>query len=357
MKRVVIKIGSSTLVDNGKVDAAFIGSLAADCAALIKDDEVQPIIVSSGSIALGLDILGFGGGERPNDMPTLQAAASVGQVGLIRQYRDTFALFGVNVGQVLITRATTGERESYLHARDTIERLLELGVVPIINENDTVAVEEIRFGDNDTLAAMVATSINADLVVLLSDIDGLYTADPRRDADAELLETVSKMSADIEAGAGGVGSRSGSGGMLTKIAAARVLMAAGIPMVICEGHRTHAIVDAVHGEHVGTTFFDEDNTGMHARKSWIALGGKVRGRVVCDDGACAALRERGSSLLPVGIVSFEGTFACGDPIDLVDSEGRLVGRGLAGYGSDVLGGVLGTRGAEEFINRDELVIF
>ena len=163
MKRVVIKIGSSTLVDSGKVDAAFIGSLAADCAALIKDDEVQPIIVSSGSIALGLDILGFGGGERPNDMPTLQAAASVGQVGLIRQYRDTFALFGVNVGQVLITRATTGERESYLHARDTIERLLELGVVPIINENDTVAVEEIRFGDNDTLAAMVATSINAEL--------------------------------------------------------------------------------------------------------------------------------------------------------------------------------------------------
>ncbi len=353
MKRVVIKIGSSTLVDSGKVDAAFIGSLAADCAALIKDDEVQPIIVSSGSIALGLDILGFGGGERPNDMPTLQAAASVGQVGLIRQYRDTFALFGVNVGQVLITRATTGERESYLHARDTIERLLELGVVPIINENDTVAVEEIRFGDNDTLAAMVATSINADLVVLLSDIDGLYTADPRRDADAELLETVSKMSAEIEAGAGGVGSRS----VLTKIAAARVLMAAGIPMVICEGHRTHAIVDAVHGEHVGTTFFDEDNTGMHARKSWIALGGKVRGRVVCDDGACAALRERGSSLLPVGIVSFEGTFACGDPIDLVDSDGRLVGRGLAGYGSDVLGGVIGTRGAEEFINRDELVIF
>ena len=209
MRRVVIKIGSSTLVRDGKVDAVFVGHLAAECANLMHDEDVQPIIVSSGSIALGLEVLGMHG-DRPDDMPTLQAAASIGQVGLIRQYTDTFACFGVTVGQILMTRATTGQRESYLHARDTIERLLELGVVPIINENDTVAVEEIRFGDNDTLAAMVATSIHADLVVLLSDIDGLYTADPRKNEDAELLDTVSKMSEEIENGAGGVGSRSGS---------------------------------------------------------------------------------------------------------------------------------------------------
>ena len=358
MRRVVIKIGSSTLVtEDGTIDAGFIGGLAADCAQLMAEADVQPIIVSSGAIALGLSTLGMGSGQRPNDMPTLQAAAAVGQVRFIRQYSDTFALFGTKVGQVLLTRATTGERESYLHARDTIERLLELGVVPIINENDTVAVEEIRFGDNDTLAAMVATAVNADLVILLSDIEGLYTADPRTDADAELLETVSKMSAQIEASAGGVGSRNGSGGMLTKVAAARVLMAAGIPMVICDGHRAHAVRDVVNGQHVGTTFFDADTVGMHARKSWIALGGKVKGRVVCDDGACEALRERGSSLLPVGIVAVEGAFAAGDPVDLVDAQGRLVGRGLAGYGADALRANLGKRGRAEFINRDELVIF
>ncbi len=357
MKRVVIKIGSSTLVKDGKVDAIFVGHLAAECASLMHDEAIQPIIVSSGSIALGLEVLGLGCGERPDDMPTLQAAASIGQVGLIRQYTDTFACFGVTVGQILMTRATTGQRESYLHARDTIERLLELDVVPIINENDTVAVEEIRFGDNDSLAAMVATSINADLVVLLSDIDGLYTADPRKDQDAELLNTVSKVSEEIERGAGGVGSRSGSGGMLTKIAAARVLMAAGIPMVICEGHRKNAVSDAVHGQQVGTTFFDKTANGMAARKSWIALGGKVKGRVACDDGACEALRERGGSLLPVGITGLEGDFTAGDPVDIVDRQGRIIGRGLAGRSSAELAESLGQHGACEFINRDELVIF
>ena len=346
MRRVVIKIGSSTLVRDGKVDAVFVGHLAAECANLMHDEDVQPIIVSSGSIALGLEVLGMHG-DRPDDMPTLQAAASIGQVGLIRQYTDTFACFGVTVGQILMTRATTGQRESYLHARDTIERLLELGVVPIINENDTVAVEEIRFGDNDTLAAMVATSIHADLVVLLSDIDGLYTADPRKNEDAELLDTVSKMSEEIENGAGGVGSRSGSGGMITKIAAARVLMAAGIPMVICEGRRRR----------VGTTFFDESSNGLAARKSWIALGGKVKGCVSCDDGAVDALLNHGGSLLPVGIVAIEGTFKAGDPVDVVDLQGRIIGRGLAGYSTMELARLLGEHGAREFINRDELVIF
>ena len=357
MKRVVIKIGSSTIVENGQVNARFIGALASECATLIQDHDVQPIIVSSGSIALGLQVLGMGTGERPNDMPTLQAAAAVGQVGLIRQYTDTFACFGVKVAQLLLTRATTGNREAYLHARDTFERLLELGVVPIVNENDTIAVDEIRFGDNDTLAATVATTVNADLVVLLSDIDGLYTADPRQNADAELLETVSEMSADIEASAGGVGSRDGSGGMITKISAARVLMAAGIPMVICEGHRRGAVTDAVCGKKVGTTFFSERANGMAARKSWIALGGKAKGRVVCDDGACRALRERGSSLLPVGITGVEGAFAAGDPVDIVDSVGRLVGRGLAGWSSTELTPRLGEHGSGEFIHRDQLVVF
>jgi len=357
MKRVVVKIGSSTLVgSDGQLDRVFMGRLASELVGLM-DEGVQPVIVTSGSIALGLEAMGMGGGERPDDMPTLQAAAAVGQVGLIKAYAETFRCFGVLASQVLITRATTGERESYLHARDTMMRLLELGIVPIVNENDTVAVDEIRFGDNDTLAAMVATTVKADLVVLLSDIDGLYTADPRKNEDAELLETVSKLSEQIEAGAGGVGSRSGSGGMVTKISAARVLMAAGIPMVICEGHRRNAVTDAVRGGHVGTTFFDAQANGLAARKSWIALGGKVRGRVTCDDGAIHALRERGSSLLPVGIVSAEGAFAEGDPIDVVDAQGRLVGRGLAGYGAAELDERIGSHGSTAFIHRDHLVIF
>ena len=356
MKRVIVKIGSSTLVDGqGNIDRAFIGRLATECAAL-RDNGWQAIIVTSGSIAVGLRQMGFEG-ERPGDMPTLQAAASVGQVSLIDAYAQTFRCFGLSVGQVLLTRATTGKRESYLHARDTIERLLELGCVPVINENDTVAVDEIRFGDNDTLAAMVATAIDADLVVLLSDIDGLYTADPRKDEDAELLESVGNLSAEIEASAGGVGSASGSGGMLTKVAAARVLMSAGIPMVICEGHRANAVTDACNGRSVGTRFFDEESTGLPGRKSWIALGGKVKGRVTCDAGAACALRERGASLLPVGLTAVEGAFEAGDPVDVVDADGRLLGRGLAGYATAELQSLLGQRGATEFINRDELVVF
>ena len=194
-------------------------------------------------------------------------------------------------------------------------------------------------------------------MVLLSDIDGLYTADPRKNEDAELLDTVSKMSEEIENGAGGVGSRSGSGGMITKIAAARVLMAAGIPMVICEGRRRGAVTDAVHGRRVGTTFFDESSNGLAARKSWIALGGKVKGCVSCDDGAVDALLNHGGSLLPVGIVAIEGTFKAGDPVDVVDLQGRIIGRGLAGYSTMELARLLGEHGAREFINRDELVIF
>lgn len=356
MKRVVVKIGSSTLVgEDGRLDRAFIGRLATEAAAL-RDEGWQTVIVTSGSIAVGLQIMGHGG-PRPTEMSMLQAAAAIGQVSLVNAYADTFRCFGMPVGQVLLTRATTGNRESYLNARATIEQLLLQGAVPVINENDTVAVDEIRFGDNDTLAAMVATAIDADLVVLLSDIDGLYTADPRKDKDAELLEQVGKLSQEIEASAGGVGSASGSGGMLTKVAAAKVLMSAGIPMVICEGHRRNAVTDACHGRSVGTRFFDSESLGMHARKSWIALGGKVKGRVSCDAGAVRALQEKGASLLPVGIVEVQGEFEAGDPVDVVDAQGRLLGRGLAGYGARELRENLGHRGAEEFINRDQLVVF
>ncbi len=357
MKRVVIKIGSSTLCDEeGRIDHSFIEGLVGEIADLRRDGQIEPVIVTSGSIAAGLEVLGCEA-DRPDDMPTLQAAAACGQVALIDAYASAFAQHDIQIGQVLITRATTADRDAYLHARETMGRLLEMGLVPVINENDTIAVDEIRFGDNDTLAAMVATALSADLVVVLSDIEGLYTADPHVDEDATLLDSVSELSADIEASAGGVGSWSGSGGMVTKIAAARVLMAAGIPMVLCEGHRKDAISDAVAGKNVGTTFFDDQSAGLHARKSWIALGSQVKGRVVCDDGACKALREKGSSLLPVGITQVEGEFAQGDPVDLVDGRGRLIGRGLARYEAARLQELLGSQGAPEFVHRDDLLVF
>ena len=253
MRRVVIKIGSSTLVRDGKVDAVFVGHLAAECANLMHDEDVQPIIVSSGSIALGLEVLGMHG-DRPDDMPTLQAAASIGQVGLIRQYTDTFACFGVTVGQILMTRATTGQRESYLHARDTIERLLELGVVPIINENDTVAVEEIRFGDNDTLSAIVASIVNADVLMILTDIDGVYDKNPKAYPDAKRLSVIEKIDDEVRAMAGGAGSARGTGGMATKIRAAEIAGRANIPAYILSGEDPENLYRIFDGEDIGTVF-------------------------------------------------------------------------------------------------------
>ena len=270
-----------------------------------------------------------------------------------------------------MTRGETSDREAYLHARDTMEKLIELGIVPLVNENDTVAVDEIRFGDNDTLATLVATMINADLVILLSDIEGLYTADPRTSEDAELLERVGSLTDDLYQAAGGSGGALGSGGMITKIKAARVLMAAGIPMVICEGRRPNVIYDVAMGEHVGTLFDAEKKAHtINAKKLWIALGDSPKGSIVVDDGAVTALRERGSSLLPVGVQGIFGDFATGDPVNILDANGRLVGRGLTRMASDEADNVKGMNSgaiaAEAHlrhlkdlvvVHRDEMVVF
>ena len=239
-QRIVIKVGSSTLTgDDGGIDRAYVASLVAQIAEVVSAG-VQVVLVSSGAIAAGVARLGLA--ERPADIPGLQAAASVGQVALAETYQTLFAEHDVIIGQVLLTRHDTGHRESFLHARDTFERLLTLGAVPVVNENDTVAVDEIRFGDNDSLAALVATMVSADLVLLLSDIEGLYDADPRLSAEAKLLEQVDELTDDLMAAAGGTGSDHGSGGMATKLEAANMLMKAGIPMVICDGRRDCAIV-------------------------------------------------------------------------------------------------------------------
>ncbi len=367
--RVVVKIGTSTLIDDdGMLRVGYLFEVARQVHDLRKQG-IDAVIVSSGAIGVGLRRLGMGS-RRPSDIPTLQAAAAIGQVELSSKYSEALAHYDLKMAQVLITRYETGGRESYLHARDTMERLLELGIVPLINENDTVVVDEIKFGDNDTLATLVATMIKADLVILLSDIEGLYTADPRTSEDAELLEHVGALTEELYNAAGGSGSAYGSGGMITKIKAARVLMAAGIPMVICEGSKPNVIADVASGKQIGTIFDSDSAPHANARKLWIALGGNPRGSVTIDAGAANALRECGSSLLPVGIREVEGSFGSGDAIGIYDESHMLVGRGLARLSNEQIARAMGKNSQalaadpeladlkdKVAVHRDEMVVF
>lgn len=363
-ERVVVKVGSSLLAGaDGGLDRGFIDGLADQIAAL-RDRGAQVVIVTSGAISAGLERLGFA--ERPSQMPELQAAAAVGQVRIIGTYAELFAARGMAVGQVLVTRHDTAHRSQYLHARDTLEKLLALRVVPVVNENDTTAVDEIRFGDNDTLAALVGTMVKADLVVLLTDIEGVYSADPRTRDDAALVEHVHELTEELLSAAGGPGSGVGSGGMATKLEAARVLVKAGIPMVVADGRRPGVITDAAAGETVGT-YFPAGETAMGGRKTWIALGRKPAGTIRIDDGAAHALRERGRSLLPAGVLAVEGAFQPGDAVLIEDAGGRVVGRGLSGMSSadlervkglktSEIPGILPSYHGEEVIHRDRLVL-
>lgn len=363
-RRVVIKVGTSTLAPNGgAIDLAWVRDFV-DQIVKAREAGNEVIVVSSGAIAAGVQRLGLQ--ERPTDMPSLQAAASVGQVALVECYAALFAEKDVAVGQMLLTRHDTGHREAFLHARDTLDRLLAMGAVPIINENDTVAVEEIRFSDNDTLAALVAVMANADMVILLSDIEGLYDADPRSDEEARLLEEIDELTDDLIAAAGGAGSAFGTGGMATKVEAGRVLMKAGIPLVICDGRRAGVIGDAIGGRPCGTMFSPGEDT-LGARKLWIALGRRPAGEIVVDDGAKRAVLEREASLLPAGVVCVSGAFREGDAVVLKDLQGEVVARGLTGFGADDLDRVKGmktARIAEEFphlagrevVHRDSLAV-
>lgn len=368
-KVIVIKIGSSTLVnEQGKLDRAYFDGLAAQVHAL-RQMGWSPLIVSSAAIACGLEALGIE--ERPTDMPSLQAAASVGQNALMATYAEAFSRYDVLTSCVLITRHSTAQRNAYLHARDTLERLIGFDVVPIINENDTVSVEQIRFGDNDTLAALVSCLVQADMCVIFSDIEGLYTANPTIDPTATLIPLVERITPELMASAGGVTSKVGSGGMITKIRAARVLMLAGIPMVICHGRRQGSLIQLAHGESVGTYFVARNKAhDISPRKLWIALGDTAKGVLVVDDGARRALVDTGSSLLSVGITSVEGSFFRGDIVDIKDQEGHLFARGRVNAPSSEVSLARGRsqkeiRGNELLVNlgdkpavhRDELVVF
>lgn len=348
----VVKLGSSTLTDGeGRVDRAYLAGLAYQVNKARKAGW-DVIIVSSGSIPCGLEALGMPL-ERPRDMPSVQAAASVGMRALLAAYDQVFSPYGILTSLVLLTRRDTADRTAYLHARDTFRRLVELGCVPIVNENDTVSVEQIKFGDNDTLAALVACLADADRVVILSDIEGLFTANPQTHPDAKLIRRVDRITPAIMEGATGAGSAVGSGGMITKLTSARVLGAAGIPLVICHGRSEGAVLHALDDEPCGTLFTAKERRHeITPRKLWIALGDSVRGRLVVDEGAVEAITRRGKSLLSVGIRRVEGAFSAGEVVDVLNEAGYVVARGLARCDGDAM-----RAGEDVAVHRDELVVF
>jgi len=368
-KIVVVKIGSSTLVDaDGTLDRTYVRSFARQIET-VRAAGWSPIVVSSAAIACGLDALGIK--DRPTDMPSLQAAASVGQGVLSTAYAELFGDLGIMTSVVLLTRHDTANRHAYLHARDTLLRLLDFGVVPVVNENDTTSVEEIRFGDNDTLGALVACLVKADLAVIFSDIQGLYESDPSVDPKANLLHHVDRITEQIMASAGGTGSKVGSGGMVTKIKAARVLMVAGIPLAVCNGREPDALVRLTEGESVGTRFSTSKKPHEITNyKLWIALGDAAKGSIIVDDGAKKALEEQGCSLLCVGVADVKGSFEADDIVDIRDTNGHLFARGKVnassdevqlarGYSQKQMAGnrLLAPMAEKPIVHRDELVVF
>lgn len=366
-KLVVFKIGSSTLVDErGAADVPFIRSLARQIATL-RDAGWHVVMVSSGAAATGWEQLGFS--SRPHDIPSLQACAAAGQARLTEVYAHELAELGIPCGQVLLTRRDVVDREGYLNARNTLLRLLDLGAVPVVNENDTVSVAEFTFGDNDMLGAIVAALVGASLYVMLSDVDGLYTANPSTHPEAKLLRHVSAVDASVMALGGGAGSSVGTGGMASKLRAARGMIAAGVPTIICNGRVPNALVQAVSGKEVGTRFeADASRAPEGGRKLWIGLAEVARGTLAIDDGAKEAVLHDGASVLPVGVTRSEGTYQVGDVVNVVDATGALVGRGVVRYSSEEMESVRGLRldviarflpgkAGQPAIHRDELLVF
>ena len=358
--RVVVKVGSSSLTrPDGGVDVERVGALV-DVIADRRAAGSQVILVSSGAIATGFPMLGLT--KRPRDLATQQASASVGQGVLLAQYSKSFADRGITVGQVLLTADDMTRRAHYRNAQRTLEKLIEMGVVPIVNENDTVATDEIRLGDNDRLAALVAHLVRADALVLLSDVDGLYDGPPGK-AGATMITEVRDMDDLAEISIGGVGSGVGRGGMSTKVEAARIATAAGIPVVLAHARDAR---DALAGRDTGTVFLP---TGRRtpSRLLWLGHASTPQGKLHLDEGATRAVIVRRASLLPAGVTRVEGEFTAGDPVDLIDQTGHTIARGLVNYDSAELPGLLGRstrdlakeRGPEyerEVVHRDDLII-
>ena len=360
-RRVVVKIGTNALTNaTGRFHRPHFARLAADLAEIAETREL--VIVSSGAIALGVEKLKLP--ARPTDIPGKQACAAVGQSRLMRAWEE--ALDPRVVAQVLLTHADVQDRRRYLNARHALQRLIDSKVIPVINENDTVSVDEIKFGDNDTLAGLVAGLVRADVLVVLSDVEGLYDADPRNNPNAQLIAHVPRVTRSLLAAAGGSGSAVGTGGMATKIRAAQQASEMGVACVIARGSQG-MLPRLFAGEPVGT-WFEPLSVCRQARAGWIANALKPKGTLVVDSGARAALTVRHKSLLPSGVQSVAGSFSQGDPVDIADPEGDVFARGLAAYSADDLKkiagkktnqfeAILGFRGLDEAVHRDDLVVF
>jgi glutamate 5-kinase len=362
-KRVVVKIGSALLVEqeSGAIHRKWLDALGDDVAAL-RAKGIEILIVSSGAIAVGRRHLGLT--HQRLKLEEKQAAAATGQIRLAHAYQETLARHGITVAQVLLTIEDTEARRRHLNARSTLLSLLKLGVVPVINENDTVATSEIRFGDNDRLAARVAAMVLADALILLSDIDGLYSADPKRDGGATHLAVIEAITPDVEAMAGEAMPGYSSGGMVTKLAAARIATGAGCRMAIADGRTLNPLASLLKGGR--SSWFMPQTKPLAARKQWIAGALKPEGKLIVDDGAMAAL-EAGKSLLPAGVVAVDGSFERGDAVIVAAKDGHEIARGLsaysaadaariAGHKSREIEAVLGYRGRDEMIHRDDLVL-
>lgn len=363
-KRWVIKIGSALLTKDGQgLDYAAIADWADQIAELRKQGK-EIVLVSSGSVAEGMSRMGWK--TRPKELAKLQAAAAIGQTGLIETYESNFKQYGIQAAQILLTHDDVHNRKRYLNARNTLRTLLDLEALPIVNENDTVALEEMRLGDNDTLAALVANLVEADLLVILTDQEGLFDKDPRHNEDATLIHYESASNPDLLAFAGSVATALGSGGMATKITAAQRAARSGCATVIASGRKDKVLQRLSKGEQLGTLLV-ADTSPMVARKQWIASQVQSCGVLVLDEGACLSILEKGSSLLPIGVEHSEGDFNRGDVVDCKNQKGDLIARGLVNYStedaqkiykvaSSKINEVLGYQGESELIHRDNLVI-
>ena len=363
-KRIVVKVGSSLVTNEGRgLDAVAIGQWCEQLATLVKDGR-EVIMVSSGAIAEGMKRLGWT--TRPKAIHELQAAAAVGQMGLVQVYETKLRENGIGSAQVLLTHADLADRERYLNARSTLLTLLQLGVVPVINENDTVVNDEIKFGDNDTLGALVANLVEADALIILTDQKGLYTADPRKNPDASFVHEAKAGDATLEAMAGGAGSSIGRGGMITKILAAKRAAGSGASTVIAWGREPQALIRLSQGEAIGTLLVAQTQK-MQARKQWMADHLQLRGSVTVDPGAATMVRDSGKSLLPIGMTSVQGDFSRGDVIAVRDTDGYEIARGLANYSSSEarlicrkvsseFEKLLGYTGEAEMVHRTNLIL-
>ncbi|WP_378953169.1 glutamate 5-kinase [Pelosinus sp. sgz500959] len=363
-KRVVVKVGTSTLTHStGKLNLWRIEKLVRELADLANQGK-EMILVTSGAVGAGMDFLGLK--ERPKTIPEKQAAAAVGQGRLMHTYEKFFSEHGQVVAQVLLTREDSVKRTRYTNCRNTLLTLLKMGVIPIINENDAVAIDELKIGDNDTLSAMVASIVDADVLIILSDIEGVYTDNPQSNPEATLIEEISDITPEIEALAGGAGTLRGTGGMYTKMQAGKIAVNSGVSMVIASGLRDGVLRDVLAGTNVGTIFLSKENR-LQVRKRWLAFGARTQGVITVDKGCEKAVLSGGSSVLSAGITAVEGHFEHGNTISVMTIEGREIARGIANYSGEearkIMGAhtnelvkILGSKPYDEVIHRDNMVL-